>query len=208
MPDSTSTDLGTEWDERYNTFAHLLPDLVPNAVLETEAGALKPGRALDVGCGGGAEAVWLATRGWDVTGLDVSQVALGYAEQRGQRAGVDVRWICGDLANAGIADTGFDLVTAFYPALLHSETRDAQRGLLSAVTIGGTLLVVHHADIDAERAKAHGFDVADYLNHDDVIEMLDDTWDVRIQRRRLRAVPTGPNGEHTHDDVVVARRLR
>lgn len=55
------------------------------------------------------------------------------------------------------------------PALRHSPGRDAQRALLAAVAPGGTLLVVHHADVDAEKAKSFGFDITDYLSHDDVL---------------------------------------
>jgi hypothetical protein len=67
---------------------------------------------------------------------------------------------------------------------------------------------VHHADIDVERANAHGFDPADYVMHDDLVALLGDHWDVRVDRRRPRAKPAGLDGEHTHDDVLLARRLR
>jgi SAM-dependent methyltransferase len=183
-----------------------MPLSEPNAVLVAEVQAMRPGRALDAGCGTGAEATWLAAHGWQVSALDVSQVALDRAAGRAREAGVAVEWIQGRLEDTHF-DSRFDLVIAFYPALLHSQGEDAAHALLSAVADGGTLLVVHHADIDVEKAKSHGFDPADYVMHDDLVGLLGDQWEVRIDRRRLRAKPAGLDGEHTHDDVVWARRI-
>ncbi|WP_099024982.1 class I SAM-dependent methyltransferase [Mycolicibacterium palauense] len=205
--DSAET-VAAEWDQRYAAWASSLPEGEPNAVLVDAAAGLKPGRALDIGCGVGAEAIWLAERGWTVTGLDVSQIALDAAAARARRAGVAVHWLQGTLDSADLAPGGFDLVCAHYPALRHSPGRDAQRALLAAVASGGTLLVVHHADVDVEKAKSYGFDPADYLSHEDVVGLLGPEWDVRIDSRRPRTKPAGPEGQHTHDDVVRAVRLR
>lgn len=200
--------LASEWDERYTTLAEKIPDGKPSGVLISTAGTLSPGRALDIGCGIGADAIWLAGRGWTVTALDVSQVALDRAAARSRHAGVDVDWVCSRLEDATLHAAGFDLVTAHYPALRHSADRDAEKALLAAVAPGGMLLVVHHADVDAEKARAHGFDIADFVSHDDVVDLLDDNWDVRIERRRPRDEPAGIEGQHTHDDVVCALRRR
>jgi SAM-dependent methyltransferase len=202
----TANALAAEWDARYTGFADRLPGLEPNSVLIDATGPLIPGRALDVGCGGGAEAVWLARNGWDVTALDVSAVALEHAARRARDAGVHVQWGQSRLEDAQLPVGGFDLVTACYPALRQSPEGAAQQALLAAVAPGGTLLVVHHADVDAEQARAHGFELADYVGHDDIVAALDGHWHVRVQRRRPRATPTGPGGQHTHDDVVLARR--
>ncbi|VEG58053.1 type 11 methyltransferase [Mycolicibacterium aurum] len=200
--------LAEEWDQRYTTWADQVPDSAPNEVLIGHAGALDAGAALDIGCGMGADAVWLATAGWTVTALDVSQVALDHAAARASRAGVRVDWVCTRLEDFSLPPTGFDLVTAHYPALRSSPGRDAERALLATVAPGGTLLVVHHADVEVERAKAHGFDPADYVLHDDIVAVLGEDWDVTVEKRRARDVPAGLDGQHTHDDVVRARRLR
>jgi 2-polyprenyl-3-methyl-5-hydroxy-6-metoxy-1,4-benzoquinol methylase len=200
--------LAGEWDERYTGLTDHLPGLKPNQVLIDSVSPLRPGRALDIGCGSGAEAVWLACRGWDVTALDVSAVALEHASRRATEAGVQVHWLRSRLEDADTRAGQFDLVTAFYPALLHSPDKGAQRALLAAVAPGGTLLVVHHADVDVEKAKSYGFDPADYLSHDDVAGLLGDDWHVQIERRRPRETPAGLEGQHTRDDVVLARRLR
>ena len=200
----------TDWDERYNTYIDTLTDRLPvqpNPVLVDQITGRTAGSALDIGCGLGADAIWLAENGWAVTAVDVSQVALDRAQARARDAAVPVRWVRSRLEDLQIAPGGFDLVSAHYPALLHSSGRDAERALLAAVAAGGTLLVVHHADIDVELAKSHGFDPAIYLLHDDVVALFDDTWEVSVHRRRLRPVPAGEDGQHTHDDIIVARRL-
>ncbi len=180
--------------------------MAPSEALIREVGDLAAGTALEIGCGLGADAVWLASRGWRVTALDVSQVALDRAAQRSSEAGVEVTWRCGRLEDMSLPPNGFDLVTAHYPALRHSPGHDAERALLAAVAPGGTLLVVHHADVDVEKAKSYGFDPADYLGHDDVVELLSDGWEVSVDRRHLREVPAGLEGQHTHDDIIRARR--
>src|SRR3982751_5268714 len=81
-----------EWDARYAE-ADQVWSGNPNGALVTEVSGLPPGRALDVGCGEGADAVWLAGHGWDVTALDVSQVALDRAALHARQAGVRVRWV-------------------------------------------------------------------------------------------------------------------
>ncbi|WP_395309735.1 class I SAM-dependent methyltransferase [Mycobacterium sp. AMU20-3851] len=194
--------LFAEWDERYTAIVDRLPDYRPNATVVDEIGGRPPGRALDIGCGTGADAVWLASQGWDVTAIDVSQVAL----DRAAEASTEVTWIRTRLEDLAMPAGGFDLVTAHYPALLHSPGRDAERALLAAVAPGGLLLVVHHADIDVELARSHGFDPAIYLLHDDVLGLLGADWDVTVDRHRLRDVPAGLDGQHTHDDVILARR--
>ncbi|MFB1294572.1 class I SAM-dependent methyltransferase [Mycobacterium sp. pW049] len=201
MSDSLAS---AEWDERYTTYADRMPDDAPSAVLIGVAQGLTPGTALDVGCGIGANAIWLAAHGWTTTGVDVSQVALDRAAARGRHAGVEVRWTRGRIEDLAVAPS--DFVVAHYPALRHSAGNDAQRALLGAVAPGGTLLVVHHANVELEVAKAHGFDPSDYVSHDDIVGILGDDWDVTVERDRPRDVPAGLDGQHTHDDVVVARR--
>jgi SAM-dependent methyltransferase len=209
MTDSLNTGaaLAKEWDTRYTELADQIPDGAPSAVLIEHTRPLRPGTALDTGCGVGADAVWLAGRGWTVTALDVSRVALDRAAARARQARVQVDWACSRLEDYPVPLGGFDLVTAHYPALLRSPGGDAQRALLSAVAPGGTLIVVHHADIDVAKAKAHGFDPAAYVSHQDVVDMLDQGWDVTIELGRRRDVPAGLDGQHTHDDIVVARRF-
>ncbi|KRD05245.1 methyltransferase type 11 [Mycobacterium sp. Root265] len=206
MTDTPAQMLFDQWDERYHAYLDRLPAQRPNPAVVSEITGRSTGSALDIGCGMGADAVWLATQGWDVTAIDASRVALDEAAAAADRAGVAVTWVRSRLEDLDLPDGGFDLVTAHYPALLHSPGRDAERALLAAVAPGGLLLVVHHADIDVELAKSHGFDPALYLLHDDVVALFGTDWEVTVDRRRQRAVPAGPDGQHTHDDVLLARR--
>ncbi len=211
MPNDTRTDqVGAKWDERYAGSEQMWSG-EPNLALVAEVSDLEPGRALDVGCGEGADAIWLARRGWQVTAIDVSDVALQRAAAAGRRAGVDVEWIHAGLLEAPLTPAGFDLVTAHYPALLRSPNHDAERSLQGAVASRGHLLVVHHADLDTEEAKehgkAHGFDPADYVSPGDVASSLHGDWQVTFDERRPRSVDAGAGAGHTHDVVLHARRL-
>jgi SAM-dependent methyltransferase len=180
----------------------------PNGALVVEVADLRPERALDVGCGEGADAVWLAGRGWTVTALDVSQVALERAALHAREAGAHVQWVHAGLVEAQLPAGGFDLVSAQYPALLRTPDHDAERALLAAVAPGGTLLVVHHTRIDVEQARSHGFDPDDFVSPSDVAALLDDDWKVEVDEERPRSVAAGAGAHHAYDLVLRARRLR
>lgn len=179
----SAADDAPEWDEWYASSAQLWSGQ-PNAALVTEVAGLRPGRALDVGCGEGADAVWLAGQGWTVTALDVSQVALERAALHARQAAVRVHWLHGSFVGTPLPAAGFDLVSAQYPALRRTPANEAERSLLAAVAPGGTLLVVHHADMDVEQAGENGFDPADYVSPFDVAPLLGDDWDVAFDERR------------------------
>lgn len=139
-----------EWDQRYSSAEQVWSGQV-NHALAAETAALTPGRALDVGGGEGADAVWLAGRGCQVTALDVSRVALDRAALHARDAAVYVDWVHAGLVEAQLPDGAFDLVSVHYPALLRTPTQDAERALLAAVVPGGVLLVVHHADVEPDQ---------------------------------------------------------
>jgi SAM-dependent methyltransferase len=194
-----------DWDERYSGSDRMFSGN-PNFALVTEVGGLRPGRALDVGCGEGADAVWLAGQGWAVTALDVSRVALERAALHAGEAAVQVEWVHSGLVEAVLPAAGFDLVSVQYPALPSSPDRAAEHALLAAVAPGGLLLAVFHAGFDGEAAKARGIDPADYVLLPDVLSVLDDGWEAEVDEERPRDVPAG-GGQHTHDVVLKARRL-
>jgi 2-polyprenyl-3-methyl-5-hydroxy-6-metoxy-1,4-benzoquinol methylase len=195
-----------EWNERYAGSDRVWSGQ-PNQALVTEVSELPPGRVLDVGCGEGADAVWLAQRGWEVTALEVSGVALDRARLHAREAGVEMQWVLAGLVEAALPDRGFDLVSAQYPALVHSSDHAAERALLSAVAPGGTLLVVHHA-VDVKHAQAGGFDPTGYVAPADVASLLDEDWALEVDEERPRYVATGAGAHHTTDVVLRARRLR
>jgi SAM-dependent methyltransferase len=180
----------------------------PNASLVSVVRGLEPGTALDVGCGEGADAIWLAGLDWKVTAIDVSKVALRRARAAAERVDVEVEWLHTGLLQATLPPGEFDLVSAQYPALLRTATHDAERSLLSAVAPHGHLLVVHHADVDVEEARSHGFDPKDYVCPADVASMLDDGWEVVVDERKSRHVVAGAEAGHTHDVILHAQRVR
>ena len=136
-----------DWDRRYAGSGQLWSGR-PNGALVAEVDELPPGRALDVGCGEGADAIWLAQQGWDVTALEVSGVALERAAVHAGAAGAAVRWVHAGLVEAALPPASFDLVSAMYPALLRTSDAAAERALLAAVAPGGVLLLVHHAGME------------------------------------------------------------
>ena len=142
------------WDDRYGGHDHVWSG-EPNLRLVEEVSGLRPGRALDVGCGEGGDVIWLARQGWTVTGTDVSPVGLERAAANAAAAGPEIAaaatWRQGDLFGDvwGPFD-GYDLVNSQY---LHfpPEIRDLALGrLAAAVTPGGHLLVVAHHPSDLD----------------------------------------------------------
>ncbi|MET9908484.1 methyltransferase domain-containing protein [Streptomyces sp. NPDC006476] len=197
-----------EWDNRYSDRQQLWSGR-PNGALVAEVAGLAPGRVLDVGCGEGADAVWLARRGWDVTALEVSGVALRRAAGHARDAGLTVHWVHAALTDAILPPASFDLVSAQYPALLRTPDAAAERALLAAVAPGGILLVVHHAGMETQQDHESGFDPADYVWPSMVLDLLDDDWQVEVHEQRPRVVPDGGAGAHHTDDLVLrVRRLR
>ena len=195
------------WDERYADTAQLWSGQ-PNATLLTEIQGLPAGRVLDVGCGEGADALWLAEHGWRVTALDVSRVALDRAVAQAAVRGVQVNWLHAGLVEAALPPASFDLVSAQYPALLRTDENVAEHALLAAVALNGVLLFVHHPAPTEEAAVAHGFNAEDYVGPAQVAALLDDSWRFEIDETRPRHVATGAGSHHTHDVVLWARRLR
>ena len=196
-----------EWDERYAASDRVWSG-EPNGALIREVTHLRPGRALDVGCGEGADAIWLARQGWEVTAVEVSGVALQRAQSHATAAGVAVRWVHTGLLGAGLPDASFDLVSAQYPALRRTPRDDAERALLSAVAPGGRLLVVHHDVSDPTMSLDHGFDPNDWVGPREVARLLGDDWHVDTNERRARTVTGGAGAHHTHDIVLRATRTR
>lgn len=184
-----------------------------NPQLAIETANLEPGRALDVGSGEGADAIWLADRGWLVTGIDFSTVALERAAKHAAAAGVSQRteWRHVDVRTFDPGPEGsgehWDLVTSQYMHLPDGGMVDLTRRLAGAVAPGGTLLVVGHHPDDLAAGLRHGR--RDFMfTSEDLVPALDlEGWAVEVVEVRKRTV-AGPDGEHVaaSDSVLRARR--
>ncbi|WP_067973505.1 class I SAM-dependent methyltransferase [Nocardiopsis trehalosi] len=180
----------------------------PNGVLVAEVTGLPPGQALDVGCGEGADALWLARHGWLVTAVDISRTALRRAARTGADLADRVAWAYADLEAAPPPAGAFDLVSAHYFPLRRRPGHTALRGLLAAVAPGGTLLFVGHDLADLPPRGDGAPDPADYYQPGEVAGLLGDDWTVLADETRPRAAPAPPGTHHTHDTVLRARRIR
>ncbi|MGD0808882.1 MAG: class I SAM-dependent methyltransferase [Acidimicrobiales bacterium] len=196
-----------EWDERYSERDGAKWSGRPNGRLTVEVSGLTPGRALDIGCGEGADAIWLARSGWAVTAIDISDVALGRARAAADLAGVAVEWVCGDALETVFPAGSFALVSMQYPALPKAAGEVAARALLDSVRPGGLLLAVFH-DLDdehREHMKSRGIDPADYIDADDLRRLLGDEFTVELFAVEQRIDPP-PDNPHIADVVLRARR--
>ena len=180
----------------------------PNGRLVTEVSELPPGRVLDVGCGEGADAIWLARRGWDVTAIDISDVALERARAAAEPVGAtSIVWLCGDALQTALPGRAFDHVSMQYPALPKSGGDAALTSLLDTVRPGGMLLAVYH-DLDdehREHMKSRGVDPADYFGIDDIAALLGNDFTVELHAIEPRVDPP-PGTPHIADVVLRARR--
>ncbi|WP_134740910.1 class I SAM-dependent methyltransferase [Nocardioides sp. 503] len=175
-----------------------------NPYVAVETADLTPAVALDAGCGGGAEAVWLATRGWEVTGADISAEALARAAELASDEGVGerVRWVEADLATWDPGEQ-FDLVMTHYAhaAIPQLELYDR---IAAWVAPGGTLLVVghlhtHHSGHDDHHPPAEASATAAA-----VTARLDPSrWEVVTAEECERAMPGRAGHAATLHDVVV-----
>ena len=196
-------------------------DVAEHPHLAQEVGALSPGSAIDAGCGEGAEAVWLATRGWQVTAADISGEALARAAARATASGVDpaaIDWLEADLGTWQ-PEQRFDLVTTFYAHPAIPQLTFYER-IADWVAPGGTLLIVGHDhsahDDDSAHHDHHGrHDGADgqppekaTATLSSITALLDDaTWQVVTAEQHRRTLPNGSGGTvELHDVVVRATR--
>jgi SAM-dependent methyltransferase len=204
---SHSAAQAAEWDARYSERDGARWSGRQNGRLVAEVASLTPGRALDVGCGEGADAIWLARRGWTVTAIDVSDVAVIRAREAAERVGAVVEWVCGDALRTAFPAGSFDLVSMQYPALPKAVGEAAVRALLGTVRPGGLLLAVYH-DLSAEHRehmKSRGVDPADYVDADDLARLLGDEFTIELYAVEPRIDPP-PDNPHIADVILRARR--
>ena len=132
-----------DWDRRYAE-ADLLWSRGPNRFLVAETGDLAPGRALDLACGEGRNAIWLAEQGWHVTAIDYSQVAIAKARERAARERLEIDLVCADLVDYEPEPSAYDLVLVLYLQLPAAERSLVLARAAAALAPGGTFFLVGH----------------------------------------------------------------
>ena len=188
------------WDERYGT-EELIWKADPNRFLVEELQALAPGRALDVACGEGRNAVWLASKGWHVTGVDFSRAGLAKAQRLATDRGVEVAWVEADVVEWQPPSASFDVVVVMYLHLPAEQRRQALARAAAALAPGGILLVVGHDVSNLLKGTGGPQDPAVLFGPEQIVEDLPG---LQIERaeRVTRTVVTEA-GEATAVDALV-----
>ena len=195
------------WEELYGSQTSLWTGR-PNPQLVTEAADLRPGRALDAGCGEGGDALWLAASGWQVTAVAFSATALARGAKEAAAQGLDERisWLQADLTS-WTPEEQFDLVSAQFMHLPTPERTALFARLAAAVAPGGTLLIVGHHPSDLEAGVPRPPVPDLFFTAEAVAATLDNGWDHVVTDARSRT-GTLPDGSEVsiRDAVLVARR--
>jgi SAM-dependent methyltransferase len=199
------------WESHWHESRAGQDALAPNPHLIREVAALHPGTALDAGCGTGAEAIWLAARGWQVTGADISATALARAADAAARAKVSdrVTWVEADLTSWH-PGTGFDLVVTNYahPAMPQLDFYDR---IADWVAPGGTLLIVGHLHDPNPADHDHG----DHPPEEATVELADvtnrldpATWTIETAEEQIRTLDEADGNAFRLRDVIVCATRR
>ncbi|WP_328991460.1 NAD(P)/FAD-dependent oxidoreductase [Kribbella sp. NBC_01245] len=192
------------WEERYGSSEKVWSGK-PNPQLVTEATPLTPGTALDVGCGEGADAIWLASQGWQVTAVDFSTVALKRAAEHAGDLKID--WQHVDVTDWQPDHGRFDLVSAQFMHLPREPREILYAKLAEAVAPGGSLLIVAHhpRDLETNAPRPNLPDM--FFTAEELAAELDPAeWEIATHARPREAV--GREGESVtiHDTVLHARK--
>jgi SAM-dependent methyltransferase len=196
------------WDERYRSATQIFSGN-PNPQLVQETAGLEPGTALDAGCGEGADTHWLARRGWQVTAMDVSAVALERATTGTEDDIADrITWQRVDLTTWVPDHQTYDLVNAQFMHFPRALREPLFARLAASVSPAGTLLIVGHHPSDMQTTMPRPPEPDLYFTAEQVANSLDpDLWEVLIADARPRPA-NDPEGRAItiHDTVLRARK--
>ncbi len=193
-----------EWDARYAA-TDLVWGREPNRFVVSEFAGLRPGRVLDLGCGEGRNAVWLAANGWQPTAVDFSPVAIDRGRELARAAGVEVDWVVADLTSYEPEPGRYDAVLIAYLHLVPEERSRVLRRAVAALAPGGHLVVIGHDLINLTEGVG-GPQVPEILYTPE--QLVADLAGLAIHRaeRVRRPVQTDGGTVDAIDTVVHARR--
>lgn len=198
-----------DWDARYAA-SELVWGTDPNRFVAAELEGLPPGRALDVACGEGRNALWLATRGWHAVGVDFSAAAVERARRLAGEAGVAgaVEFVVGDVVAGPLPEGPFDAVVVAYLQLPADGRRAAVRAAASRLGAGGTLVIVGHDSDNLAHGAGGPQDPAVLYRAADLVADLAGIDGLSVEKAEQVSRPVStPAGERTAlDALVVARR--
>jgi len=198
----TASDPSRErWNRRWAGEERVHASTAPSRFVVDEVAGLRPGAALDLACGAGRNAVWLAGQGWRVTAVDFSGVALRMARGLEAERRVSVEWVEADVLAWTPPARAYDLVCVLYLQLPAGERRTALARAADAVRPGGTLLVLGHDLLNLTEGWG-GPTQADVLfTPDDVVAEIGD---LRIEKaERVRRTVDDPGAAREAIDALV-----
>jgi SAM-dependent methyltransferase len=198
-----AVDWDDKWRGRLDEHRHAELTGRPSRFLVSAIEGSEPGRALDLACGAGRHAVWLAERGWRVTGVDFSQVALAEARRLSAARGVDVEWVTADVLVWATPAQAFDLVLLLYLQLPRHELRTVLTNAAAALAPAGRLVVVGHHSDNLEHGHGGPTAAAVLYTEADVEACLPGLEIERAERAR-RSVESADGLHEAIDAVVVA----
>lgn len=194
----------SDWDERYS-HSELVWGAPPNAVVVEQVTALNRGRALDLACGEGRNALWLATRGWEVTGLDYSAVAIDKARRVAAEAPRSVRerldYRVADVTESDFG-TEYDLALVIYLHLPPAERRKVVNRAISALKPDGILMILGHDAVNLSQGVGGPQDPEILFTPEDLATELNGRVAIDLAERRFRETDAGT----AIDALVVAHR--
>jgi len=195
------------WNARYSG-TELVWGTEPNRFVAAELADLPPGRALDVACGEGRNAIWLAGRGWQVTGVDFSAAGLDRAMRLAAGAGVAdrVSFQLGDVVTGPLPAGPFDAVVVAYLQLEGPRRRAALRLAAAAVAPAGTLLVVGHDTTNLTEGSGGPQDPQRLFSPEDVTADLAGLPGLVVEKAERVRRPVPAAGRDAIDALVRVRR--
>lgn len=203
-PDSPAMSPRDFWEARYADKQQWSGN--PNETMTAVVSDLTPGVALDLGCGEGADAIWLANNGWKVTGIDISEAAISRAREHGQAAGAqasNVEWVAADLSTWEPSSPVDLIVASFFQSPVALDRARILQRLSTCVSPGGHVLVIAHAAAPpwaTSLAHAHH----QFRTPDEELEQLNLTSDWQLVRSEIRTRQVTRDGQlMTLDDSVL-----